>query len=264
MGFDRQPLRRPVQRHGLGRQSRAGTRGHRPRDGRAGRSPDVHPQCLGVDRPAGGARVAAHRPRTRGHHARDVHVRRLGVERARDAHLPPVPPLPRRPRPLEDHLAEAQLSRRDGRRALDDRARQRQRDGHDRLRGLPAAVPEGRGAHHAIEGRCLPCRTPTRRRPPPAGWPNASRPKAPTRCPPSSSSRSSAPGMIVPPGGYLSAIREVCDRLRRPLHRRRGHDRRRSHRVVPAGRRARGAPGHGHHGQGDQRRLCAARRRPHP
>ena len=71
-------------------------------------------------------------------------------------------------------------------------------------------------------------------------------------------------GMIVPPDGYLQAIREVCDRY--------GVLFIADEVMTGAGRTGSFLrvgelgvlPGHDHHGQGHQRRLCAARRGPHP
>ena len=38
-------------------------------------------------------------------------------------------------------------------------------------------------------------------------------------------------GILIPPDGYLQGVRELCDKLRHPAHRRRGHVRLRPHRA---------------------------------
>ena len=66
---------------------------------------------------------------------------------------------------------------------------------------------------------------------------------------------------VIPVPDYYRRIREICDALRRAVHRRRGADRLRPDRPL-AGHRALGRPaGHRGAGQGDQQRVRPARGR---
>ena len=72
-----------------------------------------------------------------------------------------------------------------------------------------------------------------------------------------------AHGVQIPPASYFQRVREICDKLRRALDRRRGHHRLRPHRRLVRDRALRRRAGHHDLGQGDDRRLHADGRGDH-
>ena len=69
-------------------------------------------------------------------------------------------------------------------------------------------------------------------------------------------------GFPLPAPGYLEGTKTLCERLRRPVHRRRGADRADAHRRAVGDHQARHRPGHPGHRQGHLRRPVPDQRGP--